>query len=309
MRPRSAALVGAILFAAILTACSSTGDQAGGTTATESTAPACPTEPVRIVVSVDQWGSIVGPLADACADVTTVITGADVDPHDYEPSVADIAAFDSADLVVVNGVDYDHWAEDAAGNAASDPIVIDAGEVTHTGEGEDPHLWYSPELVDQVAAAITAELSTLRPDAGDYFDARAAAWQDDLAPYTALIADIRAEHADAPIAATEPVFTRMAEALGLVDVTPPGYVAAAGNESDPAPGEVAAFDQLLSTRAADALIYNTQTEGAIPEQLRRAAEDQGIPVVEVTESVPSDAGGFAQWQVAQLESLRQALAG
>ena len=33
-------------------------------------------------------------------------------------------------------------------------------------------------------------------------------------------------------------------------------------------------------------IYNTQTEGSVPEQICTAAEAAGVPVVEVTETVP-----------------------
>ena len=59
----------------------------------------------------------------------------------------------------------------------------------------------------------------------------------------------------------------------------------------------------------DVLIYNTQTEGSIPEQIRATAEGASVPVVEVTETVPESAASFARWQVDQLESLAQALAG
>jgi zinc/manganese transport system substrate-binding protein len=57
------------------------------------------------------------------------------------------------------------------------------------------------------------------------------------------------------------------------------------------------------------LIYNTQTSGSVPEQLRAAAEDADVPVVEVTES-PADAdSSFVAWQLDQLSELSDALAG
>src|ERR1044072_4714911 len=36
-------------------------------------APPCPTDPVAVVVSVDQWGDIVSQLGGACATVKTVL--------------------------------------------------------------------------------------------------------------------------------------------------------------------------------------------------------------------------------------------
>ena len=77
----------------------------------------------------------------------------------------------------------------------------------------------------------------------------------------------------------------MAAALGLEDATPSGYRKAAANGSEPGPADLAAFEDLLSSRAIDVLIYNRQTEGAVPKQLRAAAERAGVPVVEVTETV------------------------
>ena len=110
-------------------------------------------------------------------------------------------------------------------------------------------------------------------------------------------------------AATESVFDDMAAAVGLVDLTPEGYRAAAANESDPAPADVNAFEELLRGGTVDVLIVNTQTEGSLPAQLRSVAEKAGVPVVEVTETVPPGETSFVAWQVDQLTALRAALGG
>ena len=99
----------------------------------------------------------------------------------------------------------------------------------------------------------------------------------------------------------------MAAALGLVDATPEGYRRSVSNDSEPSPGDLAAFETALGDGSIDVLIYNTQTSGSVPEQLRAAAEEAGVPVVEVSES-PGDAdGSFVAWQLAQLTELSDAL--
>jgi zinc/manganese transport system substrate-binding protein len=55
------------------------------------------------------------------------------------------------------------------------------------------------------------------------------------------------------------------------------------------------------------LIYNTQTEGSIPEQIRAAAQAAGVPVVNVTETVAPGQSSFEGWQYAQLVALGKAL--
>jgi zinc/manganese transport system substrate-binding protein len=160
--------------------------------------------------------------------------------------------------------------------------------------------------VEQVSDAITAELKTLLPGAEEYLDARAAAWEADLAPYRDTITAIKDARSGSGVGATESVFDYMAEAAGLVDRTPAGWQRAAANESDPGPGDVAAFETALGDGSMDVLVYNTQTEGAITEQVRDAAVSDSVPVVNVTETVP-DGQGWVDWQVGQLKALQTAL--
>src|SRR5947199_10843711 len=110
----------------------------GGST-TRSTQPkgACPTAPVPVVVSVDQWGDIVHQLAGDCGAVTTIFTSSSADPHDYEPTPADIAKFTGAQLVVVNGLDYDPWADKAVSTLDVKPVVVNGGEVVGRRAGNN----------------------------------------------------------------------------------------------------------------------------------------------------------------------------
>ena len=100
----------------------------------------------------------------------------------------------------------------------------------------------------------------------------------------------------------------MAAARRPAATRPPRATAGrSSNESEPAPGDLAEFEAALADGSVDVLIHNTQTSGSIPEQLRAAAEDGGVPVVDVTESPPDADGSFVAWQLAQLEALSDAL--
>jgi zinc/manganese transport system substrate-binding protein len=158
-----------------------------------------------------------------------------------------------------------------------------------------------------MTAAVTARLRALAPADAAVFTRSAAALDRDLAAYDRAVAALRPLAARHTYAATEPVFDRMAHALGLTDATPAGFRRAVSNESDPAPADVAALEAALTGRKVDVLIYNLQTEGAIPDQLRATAQRAGVPVVEVTESPPQGSGSFVAWQTAQLTDLANAL--
>jgi len=256
---------------------------------------------------VDQWGDIVESLAGACADVTTVITGTSVDPHDYEPTTADIAKFTDAELVVVNGADYDPWALKAVATLPNKPPIVDAAEVVGVKDGANPHIWYGPDFVVEVAAAVNKELTQLLPKSATYLNDQDRKWQEEMKPYRDEIARIKAGATGRSYGATESVFDYMAEAVGLQNVTPQGYQNASAAESDPSPGDLNAFENALKEKKMDVLVYNTQTEGSIPEQINATAKSAGVPVVNVTESVPSQDASFEGWQVSQLRDLATAL--
>lgn len=286
-----------------LPACSAD-DTPGSDAAVSSGDPsACPGEILDVVVSVGAWSGVVRRLGGDCATVTTIAPAAEV-PDRLAP--ADRASFGAADLVVVNGAGYDRWAADAAESAAGDPAVVDAAEAADA-RGRDPHLWYDPAVVPQVAEAVADELGRLSPDAAPYFDAQHTAWTAELQPYLETVGDLRDAAAGRTVAATGGVFGRMADAVGLSDVTPPGF-APGDRAATPSPDEVAAFEELLRSGAVDVLVLDLGAEAEVHDRLREAAGDADVPVVEVT-AVPPDDAGFVEWQLDQLTSLSEALAG
>ena len=323
MAARLGVLAVAVLAAPFgLAACSGGSEPAA---ASQGQAGACPVTPINVVVSVDQWGDIVSQLAGDCAKVTTVLASSSVDPHDYEPASSDAAAFEDAQLVVINGGHYDEWAAKLAATSAPQAPVVDALEAggaepegedhTHEGEAHDhahegeanPHAWYNPAAVTAVAEAVTAELSELAPDVAEYFDQQHTAFESSLEPYFSTIDTIKGGATGKTYAATESVFDDMAAAVGLTNLTPEGFQASSANETDPSPADLDAFLRLLGDKGVDVLIYNTQTEGSVPQQLRSAADSAGVPVVEVTETVAPGTDSFEAWQVQQLTALAEAL--
>lgn len=298
---------------ATLISCGSTSDSVGpaGSAGPRSTigtsASGCPASMVSIVVTVDQWGDLVRGLAGECATVTTIVSGTAGDPHDYEPTPGDNAKFGGSRLVVLNGVGYDTWGEKAVRALSVKPEMLNVGLEVGAREGDNPHLWYNPAYLTKTLEALTAKLKRLSPGASAYFDAQAQAWRASLEPYEAAVVGAKAKTAGKTMAATESVFDEMAKAIGLTDATPPGYAQTAANQSEPAPGDVNDFRNALRDRKIDVLVFNAQTQGAVGDQLRSVAEQVGVPVVEVTETMPPGQPGFVAWQVDQLLRLTQAL--
>ena len=232
---------------------------------------------VPVVVTVDQWGDIVEQLAGDCGDVTTIIKGSSADPHDYEPTPADIAAFTDAKLVVDERPRLRPVGRQGDRHARRrKPAVVNGGEVGRARPRATTRTsGTARSYVYEVADAVTAELKTLAPDAAAILRrADAARGSDSMKPYDAEIAAIKPAHAGKTYGATEAVFdymaggcrarrTRRLRATRTPRPTSPIRRRATSND---------VRARLSTGGTMDVLIYNTQTEGSIPEQIRGEAE-------------------------------------
>jgi zinc/manganese transport system substrate-binding protein len=272
----------------------------------------CPVRPIEVVATVDQWGIIAEQLAGSCAHVTSIVSGGGVDPHDYEPTPADAAALARADVIVLNGVGYDAWAERSIDAMTTRPTVVDIGGAWDLPAGADPHLWYEPDVVTQSADRITSALIAASPEATEFFSARAADFDASMEEYGSLIDRLHARFAVAQggavtFLATEAVFDGMATALGMVDRTPEGFARAVSNGGEPSPGDIAAFMDALADGSVSVLIVNAQSSSSMTDRLREQAAAHHVPIVEITETVAPGASTFAEWQIVQLRALASAL--
>lgn len=98
-----------------------------------------------------------------------------------------------------------------------------------------------------------------------------------------------------PYAATESVAEYLADDMGLKDVTPKGYKQAAANESEPTPSDIKQFTDLLKKGDTKMLIINSQEPSDMTDQLVSAADSGNVPVVDMTEQMPSNYKGLHEW--------------
>ena len=66
---------------------------------------------VHVVAGENFWGDIATQLGGARANVESVVTDPNADPHEYESSTNDARAFATASLVILNGAGYDDWGQ------------------------------------------------------------------------------------------------------------------------------------------------------------------------------------------------------
>src|SRR4051812_29209282 len=266
--------------------------------------------PLRIVAAENFWGSIAGQLGGSKVTVSSVIDRPGMDPHDYEPTARDARAFARAQLVVVNGVGYDPWAQQLLNaNPLGRRLVLKVGDVVGVAAGGNPHRGYSPGDVERVIAAVTADLQKLDPADAAYFTAQRRRFESaGLADYHRLIATIKARYAGTPVGASESIFALLAPSLGLDLATPSGFLKAISEGGEPAAADAAEADEQIRTGAIKVYIYNAQNTTPDVRAQIDTARRHGIPVTTITETLTPAGDSFQQWQTRQLSQLAAALA-
>lgn len=317
---RSLSLVGSALTAAVVaTACGSSQSPETGDD-----------EQIRIVASTNVWGSIAEAVAGNYAEVEAIIEEPSADPHSFEASPADAAAITDASLVVYNGGGYDEFVDDVLGSSTREIPVVEAFALAedaadtpdeaaasdsedddHSGHAHgaiNEHVWYDTDVVAGVAQQIAAQLSALDPDNAEAYGANAETFGARLGEVDSLIAAIAASDPGAAVAQTEPIAHYLVEAAGLEDATPAEFEQAVEDGNDPSPAAIAETLTLVGDKQVRALIYNVQTEGVVTANLRDTAQRAGVPVVEVTETLPEGTDDYITWLTDTAQSLADAVA-
>lgn len=140
------------------------------------------------------------------------------DPHAYQPVPSDIAKLSESDLLILNGLEYEHFIESLLENAGGERIVVEAtsgliphemeehgheeeehededhadeaeaGE-SHEHEAGDPHMWLDPNLVIMYVENIRDGLIQVDPDGKEIYEQNAEAYINQLEELNAWIVE------------------------------------------------------------------------------------------------------------------------
>ncbi|TKG70066.1 metal ABC transporter solute-binding protein, Zn/Mn family [Prauserella endophytica] len=297
---------------------------------------------ISVVASTNVWGSVVEAVGGDRVDVKSIVEDPSSDPHSYQASAEDAADVQDAQLLVYNGGGYDEFFEQLAGqNSGGEPVVAFEGEGHAHGEehateehgdehateghgeehateqgGEEhghdhgevnEHVWYDLHVVAEVADKVAARLGELDAEAKQTFTDNANAFKADLDELTQRIEKIGTDHPGTKVVATEPVAHYLLQTAGITDATPHDYAEAIENETDVPVAAQQQVTELVSGKQVQAVVNNSQTVTPVTEKLVRAAKDAGVPVVDVTETLPEGATDYIAWMSTQVDALAGAL--
>ena len=269
-------------------------------------------DPGRIaaVGAENEYANVIAQIGGPYVTVSAVMSNPSTDPHTFEASPAVAETVGTAQLVVQNGVGYDGFMNTIeSASPSSSRRVIDVQTLLGLPAGTaNPHLWYSPTTMPKVAAAIANDHAALDPARAAHFHTEATTFDSSLQPWNQALSALKASFPGAPVATTEPVADDMLQAAGLDNLTPWPFQADVMNGVDPSAQDVSLEQGFLTQHQAKVFIYNQQVTDSLTQSLLALAQQNGIPVVGVYETMPTPGYDYQTWMAAEVHAVQQALA-
>jgi len=157
---------------------------------------------------------------------------AGVDPAYWQPNLADISAYQKADLILLNGAGYAKWVRKVSlprskmvntSRQFKDRYITRKEVMTHSHGAEGKHAhealafttWLDLELAASQAEAITLAICRKRPELKEVFQRNYESLKEDLLALDRKIQAIVSQEPSIPLIASHPVYDYFARRYGL----------------------------------------------------------------------------------------------
>ena len=248
--------------------------------------PANAAEKVRVVASFSIIADLVRQVGGDRVEVTGLV-GPNTDMHVFQPAPADAKKVLDANLVVINGLGLEGWADRLVkASGYKGPTVVASKGVkalaaaddghghSHGGKvRNDPHAWQDVANVKVYVANIRDGLAAVDAEGKAAYDAAAASYLQSL---DSLEAEIRAAYADVPkakrrVITSHDAFAYYGKAYGIDFVAPQGV----GGDTEPTAKDVANLIRQIKSEKVKAVFVENISN---PRLIERIAKETGASV-------------------------------
>lgn len=260
------------------------------------------TRPIHVVASLDFYGEVARAVLGDHGRVTTLIHNPNVDPHDFEPTPKDAAAVTHANFVVGNGLGYDGWLDKLVHSSQTQPQFLRVGnDVLHLKNGANPHVWYRPTTMAQLATTLAKRFGQQAPRYRQAYQRNAKAYIASLKPIDRELQRLKPHAAHQTVAVSEPVFDYALDALGYRRGNS-AFERAVENGTDPAPKAVHQLQTSIRQRKIAFFVNNSQASSKTVATMVKLAHQAQVPVLNVTETLPQGKT-YRTWMLSQYRQL------
>jgi ABC-type Zn uptake system ZnuABC Zn-binding protein ZnuA len=262
-------------------------------------APQSGSNALNVLTSTSFLADIAQNVAGQRAEVKSLLPiGADA--HAYQPAPSDVAKIVESDVLILNGIEYEHFMESLIENAGGERITIIASdglearemeepaeEEDHADEAEasegdvheagDPHMWLDPNLVITYVENIRDGLIEADPEGMDVYTSNAEAYIAELRALDVWIVEqVKGVPAERRLLVTNhESLGYFAERYGfeVVDTILPSF----SSEASASAQEIVSAVEAIKSSGAPA-IFLSEVENA--KMANQIADETGVMVVD-----------------------------
>lgn len=238
--------------------------------------------------------------------VESIIKSTSVDPHSYTPTADVSTKVAKSPLIISNGVGYDDWINKLVeSNNKQDDDLNFGADVLHYKNGVNEHLWFSVKHMKKLSKTLYQRISEMDGLNKKYYLKNYQAYNKKLDKLIDKENSIRRYSSGKKAYVTEPLPNYLLKDLG-VTVEDNHFAKAIEDGTDPSIKDVKDIQNGLKNHQVDMLVVNKQVKSNVVDKLKKTAQDNQIPIVYLTETLPKGLG-YSEWMDNNLSKIDQAL--
>jgi len=271
---------------------------------------------LTVVATTTLVGDVAANIGGDLIDLS-VMMPVGADPHSFEPAPADISKVADADLVLVNGIEFEAFLEKLIENAGDESKVItvsDGIEAIAFSQGADehgefdPHVWQDPNNVIIWANTIAAALSERDPANAATYRTNADAYTAELQALDSWIQEqlTQIPEANRRFVTEHGTMNYFAVRYGFEVVG--AVIPAFSTLAEPSAQELAALADAIRALDVKAILVGNTVNPALASQIAQDAGIQLVPIFTDSLTEPDgDAPTYLDFMRYNVEAIVKAL--
>lgn len=256
---------------------------------------------------------------------------AGTEPHEWEPTAADIAGLEEASVFIYNGAGMEHWVEDVLESIQNDSLIaVEASkgltlleghhddeeehseEEEHSDEDEhshgefDPHVWLDPMNAKAEMESIKNSFIQADPDNKDYYEANYTKYAGEFDALDKEFRDAITSLPNKDIIVAHQAFGYLCSAYGLNQVPVEGLAP----DSEPDPARVAEIIEFAKEHDVKVIFFEELVSPKVAEVIASAIgakTDVLSPVEALSDEQMENGDDYFTVMRHNLEALKDAL--
>lgn len=238
---------------------------------------------LRVVATTSPIAALTREVAGDHARITVLI-GAGVSAHDFEPDPGDVRSIASAALVFRNGIGLDDFLDGVISGAGGKAKVVTVTEgvplqkgAGDSGDDFDPHVWHDPTNASVMVANIAAALAEADPANASAYRKNAQAYQAKLDETDREVRKIieTIPPGQRKMVTNHDAFGYFIRRYGLEFVG--AVIPSVSSEAQPSAGDIARLVDLIRAEGVKAIFAESEID---PKVARQISSDTGVRIVD-----------------------------